>query len=61
MGYKEYSRVSEKLHVGPGGMACTCCCPYNCHPRKAKPLMRRLRRHVEKMRLRESVKEEMGA
>ena len=48
MNERDQAKVSSKLHYGPGGVACQCCNPYNCHPRKMKKLARRLVRRVEK-------------
>lgn len=40
------------LRTGPGGIGCPCCTPYYCHPRKAKPLIRRHMRRKDKQELR---------
>ena len=50
---KDYSQYS-KLRSGPGGITCPCCSPMNCHPRKSKPLMRRIKRRKEKQELKDA-------
>jgi hypothetical protein len=45
---KEMGKVSKSLLGGPAGWHCKCCNPYKCHPRKMKPLARRLYRRVSK-------------
>lgn len=52
MSRKSLANASVKCRFGPGGVACTCCNHFNCHPRTFKPLMRRIERRVERMRLR---------
>lgn len=37
--------------VGPGGIGCPCCNPYNCHPRKMKHHVRRVMRRKNKQAL----------
>jgi hypothetical protein len=39
-------------HIGPGGIDCPCCNPYNCHPRKSKPLSKRMKRRKDKEEVR---------
>lgn len=47
----EYRTANGKMKMGPGGMRCSCCCPLNCHPRKAKPIIRRYFRRKAKLEL----------
>ena len=49
---KEY-QCYAKLKAGPGGIGCPCCNPYHCHPRSAKPLMRRFKRRKERQELKQ--------
>jgi len=55
---KSYVAASKKCRSGPGGIGCTCCSTFGCHPRKAKPLMRRIRRRVERLNTRAELKVE---
>ena len=49
---KDYKRASGgKLLDGYGGWHCPCCNPYNCSPRKMKPLARRRLRRTNKQNL----------
>lgn len=34
-------KVAYRHGIGPGGISCPCCNPYNCHPRNMKHLVRR--------------------
>lgn len=54
---KEASNTSAKLKNGPGGIACTCCNKFNCHPRNMKHLARRILRRVNKLHLRDEISE----
>ena len=51
---KDY-RTRGKMHVGPGGMSCPCCNPMDCHPSKAKPLIRRYFRRKAKQNLKSEI------
>ena len=56
---KSYRR-DDKLNSGPGGWGCSCCNPYNCHPRNMKHLARRLvrRKRNEEVRIDTNLGEE---
>jgi hypothetical protein len=47
--YREHQRV------GPGGLYCPCCNPYNVHPRKMKHLVRRKVRRITKSETRKAL------
>lgn len=46
---------SHRKRVGPGGIKCTCCNPYNCHPRKSKPMERKMIRRKMKRELKNEI------
>ncbi len=52
MSLKKDYHSHNKTIDGVGGWKCACCNPYNCSPRKMKPLARRLVRRVNKQALR---------
>ena len=52
---KIYKENSTKTKLGPGGIKCNCCSNYHCHPRKSKPLMRRVTRRVMKQALKKEI------
>ncbi len=56
---KEY-RGRSKCKSGPGGILCPCCSPMGVHPRKSKPLMRRIVRRVEKQKLHYNLEDYQG-
>lgn len=43
--------------VGPGGLYCACCNPYNCHPRNMKHLVRRKKRRADKQEVQKLARE----
>jgi hypothetical protein len=47
----DYKVARGKMKEGPGGWHCNCCNPYDCHPRKMKPLARRRLRRILKQNL----------
>src|SRR5689334_5501496 len=51
MGSREYAKLGKCGKVGPGGIGCPCCNPFGQSPRKSKPAMRRIKRRVEKQKL----------
>ena len=51
--YREHS----KCQVGYGGIKCPCCSPMNVHPRKSKPLMRRMVRRKSKQKINLSIED----
>jgi hypothetical protein len=53
-GSKQYAMVSEKLHLGPGGMncPCNCCQPNGCRSKsETKTLCHRMSRRILKNKL----------
>jgi len=50
MSYKKWVEESG-IKVGPGGMYCPCCNPYNEHPRKSKKKIKRAARRKIKQDL----------
>jgi hypothetical protein len=49
-------RDLPKCKSGPGGIDCPCCSPMHVHPRKSKPLMRRIARRTYKQFLNNTAK-----
>lgn len=54
---KDY-REHPKCRCGPGGITCACCSPMGCHPRKSKPLMRRIVRRTKKHNIRHETQDD---
>lgn len=53
----ESMRKNYHKGVGPGGIGCPCCNPYNTHPRNMKHKVRRVNRRKAKQNIKKEIEQ----